>query len=122
MEGIGADCFSNCSSLKRIELPDGLKAISYRAFSDWSGGEYIKIPESVTLIQTESFKNTSNTLKIDFANPNDWVYYRDRDADKERVYTEISAEILSDPQSAAAALQGELVNYTLIKKSEIPAQ
>lgn len=55
--------FSRCTSLKKIELPSGLKTIGIDAFSE-SGLEEIHIPEGVTSIDEYAFYNCKNLKTI----------------------------------------------------------
>ena len=55
---IRAGAFMGSSSLKRVELPEGLTNIGYWAFRDCSSLTSINIPESVTDIGTLAFSST----------------------------------------------------------------
>lgn len=55
--------FSKCTSLKRIELPSGLKTIGEKAFEE-SGLEEVRIPEGVTTIGEDAFNNCKNLKTV----------------------------------------------------------
>lgn len=52
-----APWFGDCSSIKKVELPDGLTCISSFAFSFCKNLAAITIPESVTIIGDNAFSN-----------------------------------------------------------------
>ncbi len=67
LESISNDAFSECSSLKQIELPEGLKYIYSRAFQYCSKLSKVNIPTSVTKIGSSAFYNSAvldNTIAI----------------------------------------------------------
>ena len=61
---IRSEAFANCSSLKSITIPEGVKWIERFAFSGCSGLTSITIPESVTLIGGGAFSGCSNLTNI----------------------------------------------------------
>ena len=56
--GIAGNAFNSLSNLTNVELPNGLKYISTRAFY-YSGITEINLPESMVFIGNEAFKNTN---------------------------------------------------------------
>ena len=56
--------FAGCTSLKKVELPSGLRAISSGAFSDCSSLESLTIPESVERIGSSAFSNCTSLKEI----------------------------------------------------------
>lgn len=67
LESISYNAFSECSSLKQIELPEGLKYIYSRAFQYCSKLSKVNIPSSVTKVGEKAFDNSavlSNTTAI----------------------------------------------------------
>lgn len=67
LESISYNAFSECSSLKQIELPEGLKYIYSRAFQYCSKLSKVNIPSSVTKVGEKAFDNSavlSNTMAI----------------------------------------------------------
>lgn len=64
VEEISNHTFYGCDSLKTVKLPDSLKTIGRGAFAD-SELTYIKIPESVTSIDSTAFQNCPNLTAID---------------------------------------------------------
>ena len=57
--GIGAEAFSNCSSITSITLPKQLEYIGYRGFYMCSALSELKIPESLREIGREAFYGCS---------------------------------------------------------------
>ena len=55
---IGNDCFKSCTTLKSVQLPDGIKRIGDHAFSNCTNLTSINIPESVEEIGDYCFSNT----------------------------------------------------------------
>lgn len=56
--------FSNCSSLKKITLPEGCKGINYMAFEGCTALKEIVLPESITHITASMFGGCENVEKI----------------------------------------------------------
>ncbi|MDE5562017.1 MAG: leucine-rich repeat domain-containing protein [Clostridiales bacterium] len=65
---IGEDAFKDCSSLKRIEIPNSVTDIECRAFRGCSGLTSIEIPNSVTSIGAEAFRGCSSLTSIEIPN------------------------------------------------------
>lgn len=59
---IPAQCCYNCSSLKRVNIADGVQRIDSFAFANCYLLEYIKIPISVTSINANAFTNCRNLV------------------------------------------------------------
>lgn len=55
---IGAFAFAYCKNLKTVNLPEGIKSISYGLFSD-SGIESIGLPKSVEGIESSAFRSSN---------------------------------------------------------------
>ena len=63
---IGIEAFSSCDVLQSVNISEGVKNIGARAFSDCSGLTTVIIPNSVTVIADDGFKNSgSYSLKGD---------------------------------------------------------
>ncbi len=60
---IGTETFENCTSLKGIELPDGITTIGISAFYN-SGLEDIRIPNSVETIKRDAFHNCEGLKNV----------------------------------------------------------
>lgn len=61
---IGNGAFSNCGSLKSIDLPDGLKVIGCSAFTWCESLESITIPGTVTHIKEDAFNNCTKLKSV----------------------------------------------------------
>ncbi len=66
LEEIGS-CFSGCTALESIELPDGLKKIGGSAFASLTGLKSMTIPKTVQTIAYSAFSKASNLTEIIFA-------------------------------------------------------
>merc|ERR1740124_282734 len=64
MSKIGVSAFRNCSSLKEIHIPSGVKTIENDTFSGCSGLEKITISSSVKEIHSYAFRNCSSLETI----------------------------------------------------------
>lgn len=65
VEVIGAAAFVNCLNISTIVLPEGLQKIEYKAFSGCTGLKgSVRLPDSVTEIQTYAFAGTHIKLAI----------------------------------------------------------
>ena len=65
--------FSNCSSLKKITMHNGLKAIRSEAFAECISLEKISIPKSVCVIDKDVFRNCISLKKLE-VDPNNRKY------------------------------------------------
>ena len=63
---MGANCFTSATSLKTIELNDGLESMGNRAFSGCSSLESIVIPGSVTTIGEYAFHTCKTLSSVTF--------------------------------------------------------
>ena len=63
LKEISTACFSGCSALRSISIPDGVKEIGYNAFRE-SAIEKITIPDSVTKIEDNAFKDCENLTEV----------------------------------------------------------
>ena len=57
---IGIEAFSSCDVLQSVNISEGVKNIGARAFSDCSGLTTVIIPNSVTVIADDGFKNSGS--------------------------------------------------------------
>lgn len=64
IDTLPADVFSNCSSLKAIELPKAMKRIGKRAFQNCSSLIAVELPHQITYIEEEAFAYCINLEKI----------------------------------------------------------
>ena len=64
LESIGYSAFSECSKLKDIVLPNGVKTIGEEAFEECIALEVITIPSSVTFIGAHAFVGCSKVDKV----------------------------------------------------------
>lgn len=55
MKAIGEGCFSDCSSLTELNLPEGLETIGEGAFQNAEGVKFVSIPRSVRTIGVNAF-------------------------------------------------------------------
>lgn len=63
---VGEEVFTNCTSLNRIELPDGLDTIGAGMFSGCSALTYIYVPNTVTTVGSNAFGGCSSLTEIEF--------------------------------------------------------
>lgn len=63
---IGKEVFTNCTSLLKIELPDGLTSISEGLFTGCSSLKYIYVPNTITSIGANAFSGCSSLAEIEF--------------------------------------------------------
>lgn len=63
---VGKEVFTNCTSLERIELPDGLDTIGAGMFSGCSALTYIYVPNTVTTVGSNAFGGCSSLTEIEF--------------------------------------------------------
>lgn len=63
---VGKEVFINCTSLKKIELPDGLDTIGAGMFSGCSALTYIYVPNTVTTVGSNAFGGCSSLTEIKF--------------------------------------------------------
>lgn len=68
---VGKEVFTNCTSLKKIELPDGLDTISAGMFSGCSALTYIFVPNTVTTVGSNAFGGCSALTEIEFQDAGD---------------------------------------------------
>ena len=61
---IGANAFSNCNSLKEINIPSSVTSIGDRAFEGCNNLSEITIPSSVTSIGEQAFYDCTNLTKV----------------------------------------------------------
>ena len=57
---INHELFENCTSLKNVNIPNGVTQIADRAFAHCTDLEYLYIPESVTSINDDAFEGDIN--------------------------------------------------------------
>ena len=69
---IGADAFSDCSSLTSIAIPDSVTIIESRAFSGCTGLTSITIPDAVTEIGEFAFRRVPNVIYSGTASGSPW--------------------------------------------------
>ena len=60
MEYVGKSAFSDCTSLKSITLPNGVKSIGVNAFDGCEQLENINIPDSIMTIGNNAFRDCNN--------------------------------------------------------------
>lgn len=58
--------FSGCSSLRRINLPEGLKYLMGSCFEGCSALEYIEIPSTVRYVNAKEFKDCTSLKEVKF--------------------------------------------------------
>ena len=105
---IGNYAFYYCTSLTSITIPDSVTSIGSSAFQYCSSLTSVTIPDSVTSIGGEAFYNCTSLTSATFANPNGWWYSNSADATSG---TDISAESLAAPATAAEYLKSTYNNY-----------
>jgi hypothetical protein len=98
-----ADCaFDDCTSLTSVTIPDSVTSIGDYAFNNCTSLTSVTIPDSVTSIGEWAFDDCTSLTSVTFANPNGWWYANSADATSG---TNISAEYLADPATAAEYLK-----------------
>lgn len=63
-----SNVFYNCSSLRRITIPNSVTTIEYGTFRNWSSLTKITIPNSVTTIGSNAFDKCSSLRKVTISN------------------------------------------------------
>ena len=83
---LAEECFSNCTKLKNVTMPNNIITIGNKAFYGCTKLSSIIIPNNVSEIGTLAFGNTTSLLsfKVNSANAkyyaaNDDLYYKDKD-------------------------------------------
>ena len=105
---IGRFAFSHCTSLTSVTIPDSVKRIGSGAFAHCSSLTSVTIPDSVTSIGRSAFSHCTSLTSVTFANPNGWWYAKSANATSG---TDIAAEYLADPATAAKYLKSAYYNY-----------
>ena len=95
LSSIGEGAFRGCTALTKIVLPETLKTIGKSAFSGCAALEEIAIPASVTSIGEAAFEKCEALKKVSFAETLGWSVGG----------TSLSAESLSNPETAATYLK-----------------
>ena len=62
---IEAGAFQNCTTLREVELCDGLRRIKSEAFRGCSSLERIVIPSTVEVIERRAFMNCSRLVEVE---------------------------------------------------------
>ena len=81
LTSIGTQAFSECISLKSIEIPEGVTSIGSSAFASCSSLKSIEIPAAVTSIGDSAFGYCSNLESVTFAEGSEltsigsWAFY-----------------------------------------------
>ena len=57
---IPTGCFSGCTSLTSVKLPNTLKTIGRGSFADCTAIDELAVPDTVTTIDTDAFKNVKH--------------------------------------------------------------
>ena len=70
LEKIGCSAFENCTSLKKIVIPETTKVIDDYAFANCTSLESIVIPASVKYIAFRAFKGCKNLKNVKIMNKN----------------------------------------------------
>ena len=65
---IGSGAFYNCSSLKNVEISEGIDSIGNKAFYGCVMLSDVVLPKSVTTIGISTFESCSSLVNIDFSN------------------------------------------------------
>ena len=99
---IGDYAFAWCRSLTSVTIPDSVTSIGDWAFRECTSLTSVTIGESVTSISVSAFRYCTSLMSVTFANPNGWWYPNSADATSG---TNISAESLADPATAAEYLK-----------------
>ena len=105
---IGGRTFEYCSSLTSVTIGDSVTSIGSGAFYWCTSLTSITIPDSVTSIGAWAFYRCEALTSVTFANPNGWWYAKSAYATSG---TNISAEYLADPATAAEYLKSTYYNY-----------
>jgi len=67
-------CFSYCESLTEFSVREGVREIETDAFEHCDNLEYVFIPKSVKIIGQTVFRNDFKLKKIEFEEPENWIY------------------------------------------------
>ncbi len=70
---IGDEAFKDCSSVKRITIPDTINSIGESAFENCSSLLTIEIPESVTSVGKAAFRNCSELYDVEWSENADTI-------------------------------------------------
>ena len=87
---------------KSFTIPESVTSIGDYAFAWCRSLTSVTIPDSVTSIGDWAFRYCTSLMSVTFANPNGWWYPNSADATSG---TNISAESLADPATAAEYLK-----------------
>lgn len=68
ISGIENNAFANCSSLKKVVIPEGVTEIGANAFNNCSALETISLPSSISKIGTDAFSGCSSLKYYTFEN------------------------------------------------------
>ena len=105
---IGDYAFLGCTSLTSVTIGDSVTSIGNYAFYDCTSLTSVTIGNSVTSIGEWAFYDCYSLTSVTFANPNGWWYAYSADATSG---TNISAESLADPATAAQYLRLSYYDY-----------
>ena len=65
---IPTEAFTNCASLHRIKIPNGIEAIPERAFEGCVSLEYVNLPDGIRMLEPHSFARCSALKNMSFPN------------------------------------------------------
>lgn len=65
LKTIPTGCFSGCSSLKEIVIPEGIEKIDLQAFTNCTSAKYLSIPDSTKIVEPYAFVGCTGFEKID---------------------------------------------------------
>ena len=105
---IGFEAFMSCDDLTSVRLSENVKTICSYAFGFCGNLQQLTIPESVTVIEEYAFHACDNLKNVKFLNFNGWKYSG----------TNISAEDLKNPETAATYLTSTYRYYTWTRENK----
>ena len=108
VRGISSYAFDSCDALTSVTIGDSVTSIGSFAFNNCTSLTSVTIPDSVTSIGYQAFYWCTSLTSVTFANPNGWWRTQYANATSG---TDITAESLADPATAAEYLKSTYLYY-----------
>ena len=79
----GNNAFCNCSALRELDLPEGLKTVGWNAFSGCETLERVSFPASLSAVERNAFYDCRNLARVEISDVGAWCriafeFYHDR--------------------------------------------